>query len=698
MERDPRSWEAQLARAREQLLRLQTAENDADESHNVRRPRRTVRLDRLQALQRADHRLRRVIAAAKRGRTWAWRRSSVQFGDVALDVLARDAAMARRLGEISIVDELFCAAALHAAASATARLDAVLTLYVETVHLIDVGAWRLSNADALLIKQLGRYLREACDPPTWERAWESARTTLAHDAQSAGITMQEAARRRWGREHAIAPIVVLAEHQKQAARPSDEWNAPKRSIAVESSRRRTLHRLYHLLFEKDLRTVQRTTPVLNDDDVTLALSWQPVLLDEFGVPAPLGGRRTSVATLQARMVTTPALRRNFTLGQLLSARAAEKVAMAYYSALGAQVRDISVTQLTRGEQAWTTHDLEVDGRFIDIKNARSNPDYPNRYTEHLVPRFKEVRRATAEHDQVAICGVFSPYLWPGSLLVPGDDYAAQRPVTVLGETSLRRLRAVAERFAHTVALRFSNKLGDARTYLPPWVFEYPERHYAERDRALAECRAIDWSALTPSDVGALNVWPLALAAGVPLPDEFQGTVSMSTRGFVARWHDHRDALGLSLPALFLAILEHLVLSARQKEPEPAALHVSELARMVFPTKQHRFVPLGIHDPLAAVWTLLETMKVLTAQTVVRLQEIESFTLHGLRVLRGTRRKSPSSISLIAYCGRCGSDPLVIGRAELCRCGYLRCTEADCGFCREGCPECPARSASDARRQ
>lgn len=115
---------------------------------------------------------------------------------------------------------------------------------------------------------------------------------------------------------------------------------------------------------------------LNDDDRTLASKW---------------GSQNSPPWEIARM---------------LSARAAEKVAIQVYQELGYEVIDTSIEQIKGDPQknSWKTHDLYLNDCIpVDVKNSRTPLNADNSYVEHVVPQFKSDR----DNREVRIAGVLS---------------------------------------------------------------------------------------------------------------------------------------------------------------------------------------------------------------------------------------------------------------------------------------------------
>ena len=148
-------------------------------------------------------------------------------------------------------------------------------------------------------------------------------------------------------------------------------------------------------------------PKLDEDDIQLIGKWCQTPRNSLD--------RTSLIKARSK--------KEWELGRLLSARSAEKVAKKFYQHYEKEVKDTSITQIYENSKTdWRNYDLNVEAEPIDVKNSRRSRNSPDRYTEHCVPKFKHSRKG----QDVTIAGVFSPYLWPYTLLEPteyhGDTY------------------------------------------------------------------------------------------------------------------------------------------------------------------------------------------------------------------------------------------------------------------------------------
>lgn len=160
--------------------------------------------------------------------------------------------------------------------------------------------------------------------------------------------------------------------------------------------------------------------------------------------------------------------------KMLSARFAERIAMKFYESIGHKVSDISITQLSAESQDWKSYDILLDDKVaIDVKNSRNSVSSQVRYVEYCIPRFKETRYG----DQVKIAGVMSPYLTLEHLNKPLEIHFPAKPITYLGETSELIIKNMSAHFtSNNLLVKINNN-----NILPPWVFEYPNRYYENRN-------------------------------------------------------------------------------------------------------------------------------------------------------------------------------------------------------------------------
>ena len=377
------------------------------------------------------------------------------------------------------------------------------------------------------------------------------------------------------------------------------------------------------------------------------------------------------------------------LSRLLSARLAEKVAMDFYQNCGKTVEDISITQIYENSQSdWQDYDLNVDGFPIDVKNSRTSRNSKDRYTRYCIPTFKRNRK----NQGVTISGVFSPYLPLSALRKPTDN-----TILFLGQITREKRQALEREFNDLVD--FEGADPKIHYFLPPWVFDYPKYVYTERDEALRELKDFSNFAFLKGSTFKFNLIPVAIAAGIDLTEILDNqALDQWEWHFLNQLHNRIEKYGLSLPFLFLTILEHflnMVAAAPQTVPD------------FKPDKYRQFLfreelltdcdkPLGIYDPLKTVDALIKVLNILQTAEGRLIRKFRTFRLQSFNILQGKSNPYESSwTTLIAYCGGklpdksyCGKNPLILGESKLCECRRLICPE--CDFC---CPTCKGETGA-----
>ena len=408
-------------------------------------------------------------------------------------------------------------------------------------------------------------------------------------------------------------------------------------------------------------------PKLDEDDLRLVEKWHNLPWNSLD--------RASIIKAQSK--------EKWEFGRLLSARAAEKVAMDFYQHYGKKVTDISITQIGENSRFdWRNYDLNVDGLHIDVKNSRRAQNSPDRYTEHYIQKgFKRSR----ENQAVIISGVFSPYLWPHALLEP-TEYDGDTTIQFLGETTHEKHQTLKSEFKNSIDLDEPSPTGEY--FLPPWVFDYPEYVYTECNEARKELKNFpNFDSLKDAPF-EFNLIPISIAAGIDLTEILGNKVSEEWELlFLDQLHKRIEKYGLSLPFLFLTILDHFLNMA----------HSAKIAADFDPNRYKRFLfcqepdkPLGIYDPLKTIDALINNLSTLWTAKNKLIRKFRRFKLRSFNILQG---KSDSNedlwTTLIAYCGgrledgsACGKNPLVLGKSKHCECRRLICP--DCGFCCERC--------------
>lgn len=397
--------------------------------------------------------------------------------------------------------------------------------------------------------------------------------------------------------------------------------------------------------------------------------------------------------------------------KMLSARAAEKVVMDFYRQLGCRVEDAAIEQLGSPDGGdWLVCDLRVDGRAVDVKNARpqnSREDGRLGYAEHLVKAFK----VDANTEPVTIAGVRSPFLQLDYMWHPKKikrlRNPAPLPVRVLGECSQEVMADLVAEFTNPegplegLSIDRRRKHYPNAAFLPPWVFDYPERLYerAARDyrravEKLVSQEAPPWHVVERFE---MNPLPYYAQAGAELPASWRE--GLSEWEFALYERIRTTKARRSLPYLFLTLLTDFLAALAEQRLDYRPARYQRLLFQHSETKAERRtqLPLGIFDPLRTISSMTLTLDSLWNEKGRKeLRGFTRFEFTAAGLLRGSRPGSRRRISLLAWCGSCGDD-LTIGRHKVCdheTCGYLICPA--CNHCKDTCPRMEARSLAAAQ--
>ena len=428
-------------------------------------------------------------------------------------------------------------------------------------------------------------------------------------------------------------------------------------------------------------------PELDEYDIQLVGKWDPLLnnLD-----------RTSLIELTENDNKT-----KWESGRLLSARSAEKIAVCFYRNYEKGVKDISIIQIDENNNFdWKDYDLDVDGLHVDVKNSRQSQKSKDRYTEHCIPSFKYSRRTNQE---VRIAGVFSPYIWTPELLEPTEHQESDE-ILFLGETGKKEQQKLKQEFKDLAGFERPNNL--SKYFLPPWVFDYPEYVYKERDNALNELKDFPNLALLKEVELEFNLIPVGIAVGIDLTEILDNeALDLWEWKFLDQLRNRIMKYKLSLPFLFLTLLSHFIGMASSSKGV-SDFNPDKYRKFLFYKGRSNFYkgrsnkPLGIYDPLKTIDALIEALSTLWTADNGLIRKFRVFKLMSFNILQGKSNPNENSwTTLIAYCGgrledgsACGKNPLVLGSSELCKeCGKLICP--DCRFCCKKCRE--ERSPTDS---
>jgi hypothetical protein len=455
-------------------------------------------------------------------------------------------------------------------------------------------------------------------------------------------------------------------------------------------------------------------PALTDADVRLAASW---LTQEARVR--LAG--ADLTTLRGACRLSRVERGNdyWEVERCLSARRAERLVLGVRSALGQVTHDLSRCQTEHpSDDRWAVADIEADGEFVDVKNARY--DSEKRTTRHLVKRFKKDARGKG----VRYDGVRSAYRTLDKyarVAEPGD-------VVYLGSATRERLDYFASLVSRSVAVE-SEQFDPRGTLLPGWCFELPARAYEQHYACAQELQRTDWMrALGTLGAAARARWEAheaendtfgdldPVAAGdsagertesSPEPNMLEVEHALASGRHFAQFHALLLSFGLDgvplelrespgaqavnamarrvsevgrWPALLIAeLLDAFLAHASGRAPFSNV----DAAVLFFPSRR---MPLCVYDPTESVFEFYQALEQLTECAHDVLRDIERLRLCGPRHLQGIARDG-SVHTLIVHC-RCGHFPLIRGLAKPCvhGDGKLECTK-----CR-GCPHQPSRAA------
>lgn len=488
------------------------------------------------------------------------------------------------------------------------------------------------------------------------------------------IDINRIAARIHDKQHALAEQKRRDTDAEAARRQAAE---ERRRIEIRSLNDTIRQFTEQLLFSRDLTA--SVPPTLSQADLRLVLHWAPKK------PRQTDQLDTSVARASLGDV-------EFT--KLCSARYAELVASEYLRSLGMTVHDVSLTQLETGKEDWRTHDLLADGLPVDVKNARQSFSDPSRYSEYLIPRFKETR---ISGDAVTILGVLSHYLTADQL-----EKGARAQCMVLGVVSQQDLDALAvwlnQMFGEvlSVAPLISGKR------LPGWCFEYHDLHLPKRPEAIESIVKL----LGDPQVGIIDSDEIRIprTLGSFVSDERVITKLLVRYGLSKEHYDENmrlwrhlsfinSSVGFSRRILFAFVIGYTLL---QVHKGVTGWTPDLIGDWLFLSKsfEHRRRPLGLDDPLAYVAGAVDAMTTLWSTSREQLRNFRAFRLINPWILVGTDT-ADTEWTLMAYCGgwilkddgsplaKCGLSPLVLGMDRSCRlCHRLICRA--CGFCSDRC--------------
>lgn len=541
-------------------------------------------------------------------------------------------------------------------------------------------------------------------------------------------------------------IQVEEERRREVARREAEWRHAEmlRREAEErrrqAARRATLTRLQDLDLRYRAAKVDFNVPAggfrVDPIDMRLAIEWSPpeayewlvALLreaggdwDEFRLRCQEVERqefeRREAKGQRAESPESSALSH---LNRNLSARQAERAVewfiryrMPSYTATdvsGEQGRELLRTlppprkpPRRYTEADWETHDLRVSSRRgktirLDVKNARTTylegdwrevQSRPERwsYREHYVPQCKKDRSGLDIH----IAGVLSPGRQTSQLLLSRHP----EPVRFLGTVSRTTIEDLQTTFClpGVLELRLDaagrlSKEGYDSIFVPPWMFSLPAPLYAAARRVRNAARrefARHAGLLSAPDPSLL---PLYIAAGAHdvLPSWAESLPQPWDR-FVRDLSQKARKPGLSLPVIYLSILRHFletICSGCTAGFTPGRY------REFLVAKGSSKMPLGIHDPVDSVESLIGSLSLLMEANLEQLGQFTSFRFSRTGMLSAREPGSGKWKTLLfPYCGggACKRLNLALGKDNVQNCpdcGHLKCSDVNCRFCSHNC--------------
>ena len=219
-------------------------------------------------------------------------------------------------------------------------------------------------------------------------------------------------------------------------------------------------------------------------------------------------------------------------------------------------------------------------------------------------------------------------------------------------------------------------------FLPPWVFEYPDYVYTKRDKALTDFKDFCETAKSRSLPFWQDLVPVAIASRTELAGMFDHkTVNCWEQTFLNQLCNRIEKCGLSLPCVFLTVLDHFLgLVATFKSVSD--FNPGRYRNFLFFDNSNK--PLGIYDPLDTIDALIQALSTLWTAEAGLIRTFRNFKLKSFNLLWGRGDETSRWTTLLAYCGDCGKNPLVLGESDLCNLRRLKCPE--CGYCCDYC--CP----------
>lgn len=379
---------------------------------------------------------------------------------------------------------------------------------------------------------------------------------------------------------------------------------------------------------------------------------------------------------------------NYEKAKMLSARFAELVVAEFFRALGDEVEDVALHQLTGKTNDWKKFDLLIRGKCaVDVKNARSTFNGKT-FVQYTVKQFKSDSTA----QDVKLFGVLSPYVKYDDIY---STHTSHGNLIILGTTSATAIRELEKEFDGE---DFKVRFGDSGRW-PVWVFDDRSGTSSDFNQVVEKFKAIidqieicDWSDCY------LRLAPISIATNIDIPDSFFQRLTDWQKHYFINLKDRRRTDNLSLAWLYLYTFQHFIEavnnmgSSQEKGYSPEGYKQLLYFGSDLSSKPSTFStrPAGLFDPLHTISVLIDALNVLwTNRKIVNLESLTKFELKAAGLLRALNKET-KLITVLAYCGGfiekkgyCGNFPLIRGLHETCDvCGMLKCDI--CNHCSDQC--------------
>lgn len=401
-----------------------------------------------------------------------------------------------------------------------------------------------------------------------------------------------------------------------------------------------------------------------------------------------------------------------TATKMISARGAEKLVFQYCKAIGCDVDDISLQQVTGNTDEWKKGDIRIQGKgMLDVKNARTDI-HSKVYSEFCIPSFKQDSRSN--NGNVSIVVVLSPYLKKEIIDSRQKPNFNIRHPMILGMLEPRLIKDIKDYFESTenefkLSIELSRK-NERAIYMPPWLFDFGNKFYEDQIKCIQAFKSDVIESDLPSykvlqllDLNLDQLVMLFLVAKIKVP-EFIFDVLPNWQKLLVSQILELPPERITLPWLFLSMLRHFLgrLKANDSDFSPTKYKSALFRENDKKIEETFYRPLGIYDPLHIINDFCDAFEVVwQSRSLNRLQDFTFFSFNGQGLLRGKSKKQDSWITILAYCGgridgkgKCGFSPLVLGKHSVCpECSRLICPAEDCLFCSQNCLNYSKRKAT-----